>query len=132
MKSRPEGGFRATWASTQGYGLAVHGGQPDVVEPWVTEALVAALREVGCPSDTAQRLAGEARLVGLKGTPECMVMLRNHGTSYPADEDEAAYAADHLATNLAADNAEAVDRTARGESGWTPYWPLPNRPPRRQ
>ncbi|SDF70563.1 hypothetical protein SAMN05660485_03939 [Blastococcus fimeti] len=50
-------------------------------------------------------------------------MLENHGTGYPADADEVTYAVEHLARNLAADNAQAVDRTARGEPGWTPYWP---------
>jgi hypothetical protein len=114
------------------YGRAVSSGQPLVVEPWVGDALVAALRDAGCPSGMAERLSSEARVVGPKGTPDCMLMLLNHGTSYPADEDEADYAAGHLARNLAADNAEAVDRTARGESGWTSYWPLPNRSPRRR
>ena len=98
----------------------------------MTDALVDALRGVGCPPDAAQRLAGEARLVGPKCTPDGMLMLRNHGTSYPTDDHQAEYAAEHLASNLAADNAEAVDRTARGESGWATYWPLPDRVPRRR
>lgn len=41
-------------------------------------------------------------------------------------------APEHLARNLAADNAEAADRTSHGEPGATPYWPLPDRLPRRQ
>ncbi|SDY23627.1 hypothetical protein SAMN05661080_02803 [Modestobacter sp. DSM 44400] len=59
-------------------------------------------------------------------------MLANHGTGYPARCDEVAYAAEHLARNVAADNAEAADRTARGEPRATPYWPLPDRTSGRQ
>jgi hypothetical protein len=113
------------------YSPAVPSGKPSGVEPWVTEALLAALRDAGCPSDIAEQLSGEARVGRQQGGTDWLLMLHNHGTSYPADRSEAAVAAEHLASNLAADNAEAVDRAARGESGWTPYWPLPNRWPRR-
>jgi hypothetical protein len=44
-------------------------------------------------------------------------MLANHGTGYVADRNEAMNAAEHLARNVAADKAEAVDRSARGEPG---------------
>ncbi len=36
-----------------------------------------------------------------------------------------------LVENVVADNAEANDRTARGESGYAPLWTLPDRRPRR-
>jgi hypothetical protein len=98
----------------------------------MTEAMKAALRDVGCPSDIAQRLSSTMRVERPRGSTEWLLMLFNHGTCYPADRDNVPGAADHLALNVAADNAEAVDRTARGEPDWRPYWPLPDRAPRRQ
>src|SRR4051794_36608018 len=96
------------------------------------EVLEAALRDTGCPPSIAQQLASEVRVERPEGSTEWLLMLTNHGTGYPADRDEVAGAADHLAMNVDADNAEAVDRAARGEPAWTPHWPLPERTPRRQ
>ncbi|MGY5885823.1 hypothetical protein [Modestobacter lacusdianchii] len=107
-------------------------GQPPVVEPWLAEALKTALRDAGCPSDIAEQLSAEMRVERPRGTTEWLLMLFNHGTSYPDDREDVVYAAEHLAVNMAADNAEAVDRTARGDPGWSPYWPLSDRAPRRQ
>lgn len=98
----------------------------------MTESLAAALRDTGCPPQTAQHLSIKLRVERPRGSTEWLLILENHGTGYPAARDEITYAVEHLARNLAADNAEAVDRTARGESGWTPYWPLPERMPRPQ
>ena len=98
----------------------------------MTESLAAALRDTGCPPETAQHLSTKLRVERPGGGEEWLLILENHGTGYPADRDEGAYAVEHLALNLAADNAEAVDRTARGEPGWAPYWPIPDRMPRRQ
>jgi hypothetical protein len=114
------------------YRLAVLSDVPPPVEPWVTESLAAALRDTGCPPETAEYLSTKLRVERSGGSTEWLLMLENHGAGYPADADEVAYAVEHLARNLAADNAEAVDRTARGELGWTPSWPLPDRlPPRK-
>lgn len=106
---------------------------PPPVQPWLTESLAAALRETGCSSETAERLSTTLRVERPSGSTEWLLMLEGRGTGYPADADEVAYAVEHLVRNLAADSAEAVDRAARGEPGWTPYWPLPDRlPPREQ
>ncbi|WP_158548719.1 hypothetical protein [Blastococcus sp. TF02A-26] len=47
------------------------------------------------------------------------------------ERDEWDAVAADLASNVAADNAEAHDRSARGEAGWTPLRALPGRSPRR-
>lgn len=114
------------------YRLAVHSGQPPVVEPWLQQALAAALADAGCPPGVAQQLSGNVHVERPRGSAEWLLVLTDHGTSYPATRDEAAYAVEHLARSVAADNAEAVDRAARGEPGWTPYWPLPDRTQRGQ
>jgi len=93
----------------------------------MTKSLEAALRDTGCPPETAQHVSTRLRVERPGGSREWLLMLENHGTGYPAGADEAASAVEYLAQNLAADNAEAVDRTARGEPGWTPYWPIPDR-----
>ena len=93
----------------------------------MTESLEAALRDTGCPPPAAQQFSDELRVERPEGSRGWLLMLKNHGTRYPADLSEVASAVEHLAENLAADNAEAVDGTARGEPGWSPYWPLPGR-----
>lgn len=114
------------------YRLAVLSGVPPPVELWMTESLQAALRDTGCPPAVAQHVSTKLRVERPAGSREWLLMLENHGMGYPADADEVASAVEHLAQNLAADNAEAIDRTARGEPGWMPFWPLPDRRPRRQ
>lgn len=98
----------------------------------MTEALKTALRDAGCPPDIAEQLSAKMRVARPPGSTDWLLMLFSHGTSYPEDREEVAYAVEHLALNAAHDNAEAVDHTARGEPGWRPYWPLPGRAPRRQ
>ncbi len=98
----------------------------------MAEALAAALRDTGCPPDIAERLSEELRVERPRGSREWLLMLNNHGTGYPLDRGQVAYAAEHLARNVASDNAEAGHRTGRGDSGGTPYWPLPGRAPDRQ
>jgi hypothetical protein len=98
----------------------------------MTEALKVALRDAGCPPDMADQLSAELRVARPRGSTDWLLTLFNHGTSYPDDREDVDYAVEHLALNTAHDNAEAVDRTARGEPGWRPYWPLPDRAPRRQ
>ncbi len=93
----------------------------------MTESLEAALRDMGCTPAAARRLSTRLRVERPGGSRDWLLMLENHGTGYPADRDEVAYAVEHPARNVAADNAEAVDRTARGEPGWTPYWAVPDR-----
>src|SRR3954464_9393841 len=97
----------------------------------MTESLEAALRNTGCPPDAAQHLSTKLRVDRPSGSGEWLVVLENHGAGYPLEAHEVDYAVEHLARNLAADNAEAVDRSVRGEQGWTPYWPLPDRMPHR-
>ncbi len=63
-----------------------------------------------------------------------MVRLLGHGSSFDDDPDAREswdWAVEHVAQNVAADNAEANDRIVRGEAGWEFYWPLPGRAPRR-
>ena len=105
---------------------------PPAVEPWMTEAVATALRRRECPPETADRLARELRLErpDVAGSPdEWMVLLHGHGHGFfiPVDADEWDAAVWSVVENVAADNAEANDRTARGEAGWTPLWPLPDR-----
>jgi hypothetical protein len=59
-----------------------------------------------------------------------MLLGHGHGIDVPVGRETWDWAAGAVAMNVAADNAEAVDRTTRGESGWTPLWPLPDRRPR--
>jgi len=121
-----------TRAGRQRYRLAMSSGQTLVVDPDMRKALAIALCNAGCPPETARQLSLEARVERPPSSNDWLLMLKNHGTGYPANRDEVAHAVDHLAMNLAADNAEAVDRAARSESGWTPYWPTPDRAPRRR
>lgn len=89
--------------------------QPRVVETWVVEALAAALQDVGCPPVIAQQLASKVRVDRPASSTEWLLMLNNHGTACPENRSDAEYAVEHLGRNAAADDAEAVDRTARGE-----------------
>jgi hypothetical protein len=83
----------------------------------MTEALAGALRDTGCPSDSARQPAGQLRVERARGDTGWLLMLVNHGMGYVRDRDEVMSAAEHLARNVAADNTEAVDRSARGEPG---------------
>ena len=103
----------------------------------MTDAAVAELLRWGCPPETAHRLAQELEVEGpveTDGLKECTVLLRSHGAGFhlPVDPTEWDGAISSVVENLAADNAEANDRTARGEPGWSPLWPLPGRPARRR
>ncbi|MGX5654930.1 hypothetical protein ACWKWC_09185 [Geodermatophilus nigrescens] len=103
-----------------------------VVQDWMLEALAVALRDAGCPAPVAHRLARGVRLAERDG--EWLALLGRHGTGVeePVRRDDWAEAARHLAENVAADNAEAVDRAARGEAGQAPLWALPDRAARRR
>jgi hypothetical protein len=108
-----------------------------VIESWMTDAVVAELRRRGCPLETAERLARGVEIEGpeeIDGLPHWTVMLCGHGHGFhmPVDPDEWEWAISSVVANVANDNAEAKDRTARGESGWLPLWPLPGRPARRR
>jgi hypothetical protein len=94
--------------------------------------MTAALLDTGCPPETARHLSSKLRVERPPGSTEWLLMIESHGTSFPAERDEVADAVAHLARNIAGDNAEAVDRAARGEPGWPPHWPLPDRARRRQ
>lgn len=107
-----------SWVPTRGQSFAAQ----------VTEALAAALRACGCPTDTAHDLATAARVEKRHGP--WMLMLLGYGAELPREATDTGSAVDYLATNVAADNAQANDRAARGEAGLTPLWPLPNRKPR--
>lgn len=97
----------------------------------MTEAVAAALQSVGCPEATAGELATQARIERHDGG--ALLVLRGHGAAVdvPVEPETWAYAADVVAGNVAAGNAEAVDRSARGESSATVLWPLPYRQPKR-
>jgi hypothetical protein len=103
----------------------------------MTDAVVAELRRRGCPPETADRLAREVQVEGPDATDsqhEWTVLLRAHGYGFhmPVDADDWDKVISSVVENVAADNAEANDRTARGESGWIPLWLLPGRPARRR
>lgn len=89
-------------------------------------ALREALTAVGAP---AQHAAEVARLATLE-VDEGSLMLCLNGHCCQVDDDEDVSACESLADNAAADNAEAHDRQQRGEAGYSPWWPLPDRRPR--
>ena len=102
------------------------GVMPPSLDPWMTDAVAAALRTEGCPAATAERLAAQARIAEHDGW--MLVLLgHGHGIEVPVERETWEWAASAVAMNVAADNAEAVDRASRGEPGWTPLWPLPDR-----
>jgi hypothetical protein len=80
-----QGGLRDARRRAGDTVFAVPSGEPPVVEPWMTEAMKAALRDVGCPPDIARRLSSKMRVERSRGSTEWLLMLFNHGTSYPAD-----------------------------------------------
>ncbi len=84
-------------------------------DDWMVEALVAALRDVGCPVPVARRVAGRERLLSRHG--EWLALLEGHGigVELPVEPEDREDAVRHLAEDLAADDAEAADRSARGE-----------------
>ena len=102
-----------------------------VVETWMVQALAAALAGAGCPHVDAQRIAATVRVERRQGA--WLALLGGNGIEVPVPvrPEEWDAAVDHLVEALAGDDAEAVDRSARGEAGWTPLWELPDRRPRR-
>lgn len=94
------------------------------VPPVIREAVRDALVGVGCPVETARHLAEETTAERHDGVNViCLMGVCVDGPSRSAIGS--------LASNIAADNAEAHDRTARGERGYEPLWPMPGRKPRR-
>jgi hypothetical protein len=107
------------------------------MEPWMTDALVSGLGRIGCPPETADRLMRETRIErpsGAGSPDEWTVLLQAHGLGFvvPVDADQWAAVASGLVENVAADDAGAHDRAARGGAGRTPLWSLPERRPRRR
>ena len=88
----------------------------------MSRVLVAALVDVGCPKSRACEIARELRVERRHG--EWLALLVGHGSGVdvPVERGGWAAAVAHLAENLAADDAEAVNRSARGEAGWVPLW----------
>ena len=103
----------------------------------VREALARALADLGCPPVISADLASRARVEWGRpqfGEPGMWMLFvatpaADHGTEYPDEPDHVDLAVRQLALNIAAYNAEAWDRTTRGEQGWTTLWPLPDRTP---
>lgn len=97
-------------------------------------ALAAELSVRGCPADRA-RIAvagvqhGRWSLFPVS-SPDVQGWLEWRGTSVwlddPDDSDQVASAVEHLAENMAAENAEAWDRGTEALL----LWPLPDRRPR--
>ena len=81
------------------------------------------LVQAGCPAEVAQRLADD--MTSERDDGRRLLCLLGNCAS-PGEG-----AVDSLVENVVADNAEANDRTARGEPGYPPLWPLPERRPRR-
>ena len=82
-----------------------------------------ALVEAGCPAEVAQRVADDVTAERRDGSR--LLCLLGNCVSPGHD------AVEQLVENVVADNAEANDRTARGEPGYPPLWLLPDRKPRR-
>ena len=97
----------------------------------MVDALVQALVAQGCPLPEARGLAARA---GLRDHADgAVLVLEGQGTGAPDPDDgqDVGAAVTALAEDLAALNAEAVDRAARGERVRAPLWPLPGRVLRR-
>ena len=92
--------------------------------PEVRNALRVALIDAGCPSSYAATVSDLA-MFEQDDDGYYLCMLGNCVVS--ADTS----AVDQLAESLVDDNAERHDRTARGEAGYQPLWPTPDRAPRR-
>jgi hypothetical protein len=89
----------------------------------VRHAVQLGLVEAGCPAEVAHRLAEDVTAERQDGS----YLLCLLGNCVSSDED----AVELLVENVVADNAEANDRTARGEPGYAPLWALPDRRLRR-
>ena len=50
---------------------------PPPVEPWMTKSLEAALRDTGCPPETAQHVSTRLRVERPGGSREWLLMLEN-------------------------------------------------------
>ncbi len=99
------------------------------------DAVVAVLRARGCPADIAAELASELRVASRGAWEWASLQGMLSAVGFDGDEDREDAVLEHvtgLAGNVADDNAEANDRTARGESGYKPLWPLSDRSPRRR
>lgn len=128
------------WQLPRQTGLSVVAVQPEPhrdVDASIRRALAAELAELGCPSETAAEIAESARVEWRDSIMErgvWLLMVRtpasDQGVEYPY-LDDTNFGVEHLAQRIADDNAEACDRQRRGEPGWSPYWPLPARDPRR-
>jgi hypothetical protein len=113
--------------------------QPGKADDALRAALATALVDVGCPTALAREMADRARVEwdGPRfGNPGARLLMletpaADRGIEYPAEPEDVEATVRQLAANVAADNAEAGDRTARGEPGWTALWPLPDRGQRR-
>lgn len=101
-------------------------------------ALVRGLVERGCPAGRARELAADAlhgwwSVFPVSGRDDVQGWLEWRGMSLglddPDDPDDVASAVEDAVENLAAENAEAWDRGARGETYDPPLWPLPHRRP---
>ena len=93
--------------------------------PEVRDALLAALIEAGCPISHAATVADLATFEQDDDGDYICVL----GNCVVVDDTSAL---DELAENLVDDNAERHDRTARGEAGYPPLWPIPERAQRRR
>jgi hypothetical protein len=97
-------------------------------------ALLERLVARGSPRNVASELAAELETASQRRTEWARLRGMVLASSVESEEDREDVTREHvtgLAENLADDNAEANDRTARGESGYDPLWPLPDRTPRR-
>jgi hypothetical protein len=91
----------------------------------VRNALRVALIDAGCPISHAATVADLATFEQDDDGDYICVL----GNCVVADDTSAL---DELAENLVDDNAERHDRTARGEAGYQPLWPTPERAQRRE
>ncbi len=89
----------------------------------VRRAVQLGLAKAGCPTEVAHRLADD--VTAERHDDSILFCLLGNCVSPGQD------AVDSLVENVVADNAEANDRTVRGEPGYTPLWPLPDRRLRR-
>jgi hypothetical protein len=103
-------------------------------------ALAVQLMDRGCPAERASELVAELRHGRWSVSPvsephDVQGWLEWRNMSVLLDDpnapDDVAYAIDSVVENVAAENAEAWDRIARGESDVASDWPLPERRPRR-
>ncbi len=93
--------------------------------PEVRDALRGALIEAGCPINHAATVADLATFEQEDDGDYICVP----GNCVIADNTATL---DEMAEKLLDDNAERNDRTARGEAGYQPLWPTPERAQRRR